>query len=384
MKSLKKPKQEQCRAALANARRIVVKIGSRVLVQKSGRPNMLRIGALVKDIAALARENREIVFVTSGAIGSGMEALRMKQRPTRLPDLQMAAAVGQSRLMTRYEDLFSAERRIIGQVLLTHDDLKNRARHLNARNTMLNMLRNGVVPIVNENDTVAVDEIKFGDNDLLASLTAHLIDADLLIMLTTSDGLIEKLPSGRARRLSCVEAVTKDILKMAEGKGSALSTGGMASKLQAARAAADTGIAVVIADGRKSCILKRIIAGNNTGTFIKPAGGNTLHGRKRWLAFFQKPGGTLMVDDGARRAIIAHGKSLLPVGIRKIEGTFGVGMAVDITGRDGALIARGLSAYSSADLKLIMGRRTDTISHILGEEGYEEAVHRDNMVVLAG
>lgn len=370
------------RGAVRAARRIVVKIGSRVLVQKSGRPNTIRIRSLVKEIAGLARGGREVVFVTSGAIGSGMEALGMKQRPARLPDLQMAAAVGQSRLMTRYEKLFSAERFVVGQVLLTHDDLKNRSRHLNARNAMLTMLRGGIIPIVNENDVVAVDEIKFGDNDLLASLVVHLIDADLLVMLTTSDGLRETLENGRSRRVSFVESVTEDIMRLADGRVGSLSTGGMTSKLCAAREVMETGVAVVIADGRKSGVLRRIIAGDDIGTFLQPVSGRALQGRKRWLAFFQRPSGTLVVDEGARRAILERGTSLLPVGIRDVEGSFNEGAAVDIVAQDRSLIARGLVSYSSDDIRLIMGRKTNEIAGILGGEVYEEVVHRDNMVLL--
>ncbi len=373
---------DDARAAVAGARRIVVKIGSRVLVQKTGGPNARRIRSIVKDISLLARGGREIVFVTSGAIGAGMKALAMKRRPDNLPDLQMAAAVGQSRLMTRYDKLFSDERRKIGQVLLTHDDLKHRARHLNARNTILNMLRNGVIPVVNENDAVAVDEIKFGDNDLLASLVAHLIDADLLVMLTTSDGLRRRTASGRSIRVARVARVTAEIIGLASGKGGELSTGGMASKLEAARAVTDAGAAVVIADGRKPGILGRILAGEDTGTLLAPAPGHSLQSRKRWIAFFHKAGGALVVDDGACRAILKLGKSLLPVGIKDVEGCFGPGAAVDIAAPDHTVIARGLTYYSSDDLCRIKGRRTGEISAILGTDGYDEAVHRDNMVVL--
>lgn len=371
------------RKAVADARRIVVKVGSRVLVQKSGRPNMPRIHSLVKEMLSLQRSGREVVFVTSGAIGAGMEILGMKRRPARLPDLQMAAAVGQNRLMTRYEKLFAAGRRAIGQVLLTHDDLKNRARHLNARNTMLNMLRNGIVPIVNENDVVAVDEIKFGDNDLLASLVAHLIDADLLVLLTAADGLRERLASGRSRRVPRVEAVTQDIMRMAEDKEGGISTGGMVGKLHAARAAAEAGVCVVIADGRRPRIIEQVMKGADTGTLVAPSAGQSLPGRKRWIAYFHKCCGMLIIDDGASRAIVEQGKSLLPVGIRDVEGNFGVGAVVEIAAGDRVVIARGLVSYSSGDIRTIRGRRTSEIAGLLGTEGYDEVVHRDNMVLLS-
>ena len=198
----------ESRAAIGQKRRIVVKIGSRVLVQKNGRPNLRRMRSLVRELAKLNRQGREIILVTSGAISTGMQALGMKQRPTHLPKLQMSAAVGQNKLMAQYDKLFSAQKCTIGQVLLTHDDLKHRLRHLNARNTILSMLQARIIPVVNENDVVAVDEIKFGDNDLLASLVIHLIEADLLILLTTTDGLREIMPSGRSRRITSIKGIT--------------------------------------------------------------------------------------------------------------------------------------------------------------------------------
>jgi glutamate 5-kinase len=313
------------RKALAKARRIVVKIGSRVLVQSSGRPDLRRIKGLVKDIAQLRKGGREVVVVSSGAIGTGMQALGMKTRPDALPELQMAAAVGQSRLMAHYDKLFSAERCRVGQVLLTHDDLKDRQRHLNARNTMMALLRNGIVPIVNENDVVSVDEIKFGDNDLLAALVALLIEADLLVLLTTVDGFRAPAGKGKTQRVSLLKGVTAEELKHAVGKGSDLSTGGMGSKLQAANMVAKVSAPVVIADGRKPKILSKILKGEDTGTLIaaeQGGAGAVLGGRKRWIAFFHKPQGTLVADDGARDAIEKKGRSLLPIGIREVEGHF--------------------------------------------------------------
>ncbi len=373
------------RANLPAARRIVIKIGSRILVQQSGRPETQRIQALARDIAALKHAGREIVMVTSGAIGTGMDALGLHRRPTHLPTLQMAAAIGQSRLMTLYDKLFSAERCLVGQVLLTHDDLKHRVRHLNARNTMLTMLRHGTIPIVNENDVVAVDEIKLGDNDVLASLVVHLLDADLLILLTTTDGLRETDADGRSRRVPIVPAITGDVLALALGKGSELSSGGMASKLESAGAAVKAGAAVVIADGRKPGILQCILAGEDTGTMIPPAGRtpqNTMSARERWIAFFHKSSGTLVIDDGARRALEQNGKSLLPIGIKKTEGEFAAGAAVDIKALDQTLVARGLIAFSSRDIRRIQGHRTDDIAGILGTGKFDEVIHRDNMVLM--
>ena len=373
------------RKALTEARRIVVKIGSRVLVQKSGRPDTRRIRQLVKDLARLRKDGREVVVVSSGAIGSGMEALRMKARPTTLPELQMAAAVGQLRLMATYDRLFGAEKCRIGQVLLTHDDLKDRRRHLNARNSMMALLRNGIIPIVNENDVVAVDEIKFGDNDLLAALVALLIEADLLILLTTVDGFRAKGAGGRTKRVGVLRNVTASELAMAQGKGSDISTGGMASKLQAAYMVARVSSPAVIADGRTAGTLMRIVKGEDVGTLVAAelAGAQAmLAGRKRWIAFFHKAQGTLVVDEGARAAIETRGRSLLPIGIREVEGHFASGTVVNLRTTQGVLFACGLVDYSSEQIRKIKGHKTTEIQDILGAKDYDEVIHRDNMVVL--
>jgi len=373
------------RMAIGNARRIVIKIGSRVLVQASGKPETERIKSLAGEMASLSSQKREIVFVTSGAIGTGMQALGMRRRPDGLAELQMAAAVGQSRLMNLYDRLFAAEKKIIGQVLLTHDDLKHRARHLNARNTILAMLRAAVIPVINENDVVAVDEIKFGDNDLLASLVVHLIKADLLIMLSTTNGLNKPLADGRSERISCLTGVSKDVLKFARGKGGDISTGGMASKLESARLAAETaGALVVIADGREPGIIQRVMAGEDTGTLVIPAKArlDAICDRKRWIAFFHKPKGVLTIDEGAGRAIEQGGKSLLPIGVKKVEGEFASGAMVNVKSADNRLIARGLIAYSSREVQLIKGRRTDEIAKVLGGKKADEVIHRDNLVLM--
>ena len=372
------------RKSLTQARTVVIKIGSRVLVGSNGKPNLRRIEGLVADVVALRKQGRQVVIVSSGAIGTGVHALGLSARPTNLPELQMAAAVGQTRLMTHYDKLFAAKKVRIGQVLLTHDDLKDRRRHLNARNTMMALLRNDIVPIVNENDVVAVDEIKFGDNDLLASLVALLIQADLLILLTTVDGFLVPDARGRSRRVSCLADVSDDILQHARGKGSNLSTGGMSSKLQAAATVARMGSSVVIADGRKTGVLRRLIAGDDTGTLLASPDDHTtgLTGRKRWIAFFHKAQGSLLVDQGAREALARKGKSLLPIGIRGVEGDFPAGTVVQIKTIDGPAFARGLTDYSSEEIRSIQGRKTSDIKTILGARDYEEVIHRDNMVLL--
>ncbi|MDD5484203.1 MAG: glutamate 5-kinase [Kiritimatiellae bacterium] len=377
--------ESEARAALGAARRVVVKIGSRVLVQDSGRPETRRFKALAGDIAALCGRKHEVVVVTSGAIGTGMQALGMRRRPGSLHELQMAAAVGQSRLMTRYDRVFTAENKLVGQVLLTHDDLKHRARHLNARNTIMAMLRAGVIPVINENDVVAVDEIKFGDNDLLAALVVHLIKADLLIMLTMTDGLIRPLAAGKSERIGYLSEISGDILKLARGKGGELSTGGMASKLESARLAMETtGSPVVIADGRGPGIIRRIMAGEDVGTLIVPAkaGLAAICDRKRWIAFFHRPKGALTIDAGACSALEKGGKSLLAIGVKKVEGDFPAGAVVNILSASGRLIARGLTTYSSREIQVVRGRRTDEIAGLLGSKKADELIHRDNLVLM--
>ena len=377
------PLQERERLPLA--RRLVIKVGTRVLVQSSGRPDGRRMAEVVRQIAALHARGTDVVLVSSGAIGAGMAAMGMQRRPTSMPDLQMAAAVGQLRLMAAYDKLFSKHGCQIGQILLTHDDLKHRTRHLNARTTMLAMLRHSVIPIVNENDVVSVDEIKFGDNDQLASLVALLIEADGLILLSTVDGLLGPTASGRNRRIPLVRGITREILGLARGKGSALSTGGMLSKLQSAAVVVASGIPVAIANGRKDGELLRVCGGEDAGTLVVRAANDAealpSH-RKRWIAFFHKTGGALMVDDGARDAILARGRSLLPIGVRAVEGEFERSAMVNIKGLDGSVFARGLASYSSTEIRKIQGRKTSEIVPILGSKDYDEVVHRDNLVVL--
>ena len=374
------------RKKLTSAHRVVVKIGSRALVQRNGRPDTRRMAALVEGIAALHREGREVIVVSSGAIACGLQALGMKKRPDDLPTLQMAAAVGQSRLMAAYDKLFARKKCRIGQVLLTHDDLEHRRRHLNARNSMLKLLEHGVIPIVNENDVVSVDEIKFGDNDALASRSAMLVEADLLVLLTTVNGFRATDSKGRNRKVDFLPDVTSETLSHAKGKGSAFSTGGMASKLTSAAEAARMGTTVVIANGRQDGILQKIISGANVGTLIPassatPDTQSSMNHRRRWVAFFHHAQGQITVDDGAREALLQRGKSLLPVGIRDVSGHFSPGDLVAILDLAGRSIAQGLSEYSSAELRLLKGLKTEKIRELLGNESPGEVIHRDNLVV---
>lgn len=359
--------QKTHRAALKNAKRIVVKAGSKVLVQSTGRPDSRRLKLLVDELAQFQNEGGEVAFVSSGAIGAGLEALGMKTRPTAIPDLQMAAAVGQTRLMSLYDRLFGENQCNIGQVLLTHDALKHRERHLNARNTLLNLIAHRIVPVINENDAISTEEIQFGDNDVLAALVAILIDADALILLSTTDGLRD----GK-QRVSYIEEVDDDILGLVADKQDTLSTGGMASKLESAQIAAHNGIPVVIANGRKSGVLTRIFEGKDEGTLLFPKEGN-ISKRKRWIAFFNRAEGHITVDDGAAAAV-GKGKSLLPVGITAVEGDFKIGAMVNIQTENGAHIARGLVEYSNDDISAMKGKKTSA------QTG--EVIHCDNMVIL--
>jgi glutamate 5-kinase len=367
----------------ARSKRIVIKVGSRVLVDGRGCPDQVRIQQLADEMAELHRQNFEIILVTSGAIAAGVQALGWPKRPVSLPELQMAAAVGQNVLMNIYAVGFRQHNITLGQILLTHDDLNHRERHLNARNTMLAMLRNRIIPVVNENDVVAVDEIRFGDNDVLASMVSTLVHGELLILLTTSDGFYRTENGLMKERISILENITEETLAMAQGKGSAWSSGGMASKLKAARHAARSGTPVVIANGLENGIITQILQGADTGTLILPDGTrNRLRARKKWIAFFHRPGGAVIVDDGAIEAITHRGNSLLPVGIRDTEGSFAIGTLVNIKSTGGITIARGLTAYSRDDIQRIKGRRSADLPGLIGDYRSEEVIHRDNMVLM--
>ena len=350
----------------------MVKAGTKVLVQHTGRPDKRRMRLLVDELAAFQHNGGEVALVSSGAIGAGLEALGMSRRPKTIPDLQMAAAVGQTRLMSLYDGFFGANRCHIGQVLLTHDTLKHRERHLNARNTLLNLIARRIVPVINENDAVSTEEIQFGDNDVLAALVAILVDADALILLSTTDGLREPVHGGKTRRVSHIEEVDEGVLGLVTDRQDRLSAGGMASKLESAQIAAHNGIPVVIANGRKTGVLTRILEGKDEGTLLFPKAVN-ISKRKRWIAFFNRAEGHLVIDDGAAAALI-RGKSLLPVGIKAVEGRFKVGAMVNIENPDGRQVARGLVEYSSGQIARMKGKKTS------GATG--EVIHCDNIVVL--
>jgi len=356
------------RDSLKSVSRIVVKLGTGVLTNSQKLIDPAQLEQIVAQVAALRRAGKEVVVVTSGAVGAGMGALGYQSRPTDLAEKQACAAVGQTRLMAVYEKLFAAHGLVVAQVLLTHDDLEHHERHLNARNTLVTLLGRGVVPIINENDAVSFTEIKFGDNDKLSALVASLLPADLLVILTTVDGVIENFGKENARTISVIEQIDSAIEDMAGGTTSETAVGGMKSKIEAAKIVVRSGIPLVIASGRNKNVIAQILNGEEQGTLFiaKP---NRLQGRKRWIAFFHHPKGTLFVDEGAKLALREKGKSLLPPGVARCEGEFNAEDVVRICDLDGTEFARGIARFNSSavrDQKLPK----------------EELVHRDDLVIL--
>ncbi len=356
------------RASLQSASRIVVKLGTGVLTDSRKLIDPAQLEQLVSQVAALKKSGKEIVLVTSGAVGAGMGALGYESRPTGLAEKQACAAVGQSRLMAAYDKLFSAHGLLVAQVLLTHEDLEHHERHLNARNTLVTLLNRGVVPIINENDAVSFTEIKFGDNDKLSALVASLLPADLLVILTTVDGVIENFGGANAKTISVIEQIDATIEGMAGGTTSATAVGGMKSKIEAAKIVVRSGIPLVIASGSDQTILEKILGGADDGTLFI-AQPNKLQGRKRWIAFFHHPKGALFVDDGAKMALREFGKSLLPPGVTRCEGEFAADDVVRICDLDGTEFARGIAKFSAAEIR---AKKLERV----------ELVHRDDLVVL--
>jgi glutamate 5-kinase len=323
---------------------------------------------LVGQIAAQQQAGKEVVVVSSGAVGAGMGVLGYEKRPAQLAEMQACAAVGQTRLMTTYEKLFSKFNLHVGQVLLTHDDLQHHERHLNARNTLVTLLQNGVVPVINENDAVSFTELKFGDNDKLSALVSSLLPADLLVILTTVEGLVQNFGRPDAKVISTVEQIDEATERMAGGTDSPTAVGGMSSKLQAAKIVVRAGIPMIIASGKKENNLARVLAGEEEGTLFV-AQPQKLKGRKRWIAFFHHPRGSLFVDDGAREALRDSGRSLLSPGIIRCEGIFSVGDIVRICDLNGTEFARGIARATSVEIAARQNSRT-------------EIVHRDDLVIL--
>jgi glutamate 5-kinase len=376
--------ERDIRQTIASAHRIVIKLGTRVLSDSKGRLNKARVSEVVAALSKLHKE-KEIIIVTSGAVGSGMEVLNLKSRPKDLSGLQMAAAVGQPKLMSCYSECFSKYKISVGQVLLTHDDLKIRGRHLTVRNTLLSLLKNKLIPIINENDAVSVDEIKIGDNDTLAALVSILIGADVLLLLTTVNGLQNNQTKSANKRVSYLNEVTSTALSLANGKGSELSVGGMATKLQAAEMVTKVGGLCIIADGRRKDTLPRIFAGEEVGTAIGSTKLNSrsiTNSRKKWIAFFNKHRGIVTIDRGAEEALVKKDRSLLSVGVQRVDGNFDIGDLVEIRSIDGVLLGKGLAGYSSSQLELVRGKKTKDAELISSGNCYKEVIHRDNLVLL--
>jgi glutamate 5-kinase len=370
------------RRALTKARRIVVKVGSNLVTAPGLGSDPDRIERLAADVAAI-RHDREVALVSSGAIATGMARLALAERPRSIPEKQAAAAVGQSALMWQYEIAFKRYGIAVGQVLLTAQDIGDRTRYLNARNTLLALLGFGVVPVVNENDTVAVEEIKVGDNDNLSALVASLIEADLLVLLTDVGGLYTADPARQsgATKLDTVAEVTDEILAMAGTHGDGVSVGGMATKLQAAQKAAASGVPMVIASGRERGVLARILSGEAVGTYFVPKA-DRLGARKRWIAFAAPPQGRLLVDAGAARALTRQGRSLLPSGVTAVDGEFAAGDVVAVVDGESREFARGLVNFDAGELRRIRGAKTQEIEPRLGYKSVDEVIHRDNLVIL--
>lgn len=367
-------------------RRVVVKLGSGTVTDPGGGLRLSTIRALAAQLSnALAADGVSFVVVTSGAIAAGREKLGMTERPRTVSLKQAAAAVGQTSLMRAYERAFEKRGRHVAQLLLTHDDFESRERYVNARNTLLALLARGIVPIVNENDTVATEEIRLGDNDHLATLVTQMIGADLLILLTDSDGLQTKDPHRHpdARRIPVVENLDDASVLAAVGqRGSSAGTGGMASKLRAARVLSASGIPVVIASGLSRRSILDILGGRDTGTLILPRRTGKLRSRKMWIAYAMNAHGTILVDGGARKVLMEGGKSLLPAGVTGARGRFRPGDVVSIADRRGRVFARGIARWSSEQVDRGKGKRSAEVRTLLGPETPAEVVHRDDLTIL--
>ena len=371
------------RDKVTNARRWVVKIGSALLTADGRGLDQAAMARWVGQMVALREAGIELVLVSSGAVAAGMSRLGWTARPSAIHELQAAAAVGQMGLVRAWESAFAEHGRRTAQVLLTHDDLSDRKRYLNARSTLRTLVELDVVPVINENDTVATDEIRFGDNDTLAALVANLVEADLLVILTDRDGMFDADPRHNPDAQLIFEARADDpaLDAVAGGTGGALGRGGMQTKLRASRLAARSGASTVIVGGAIEQVLTRLQAGERLGTLLTVECG-LLAARKQWLAGHLQMRGTLTLDAGAVKALTVDGKSLLPVGVRAVEGNFRRGEMVACVGPDGQEVARGLANYAAAEAQKIVGLPTDRIEAVLGYIDEPELVHRDNLVLV--
>ena len=366
---------------LSGVKRIVVKVGSSTLSQ-GFRLNDGALDRLVADLARVKGRGKEVILVTSGAIAAGVGTLGLSSRPQTIPGLQAAAAVGQSRLMHAYEDRFQEYGEIAAMMLLTQEDFNNRKRYIHISNTLSTLLQLGTVPIINENDTVAVEEIKVGDNDTLSAQVTNLSDADLLVVLSDQAGFFSADPRkhSHSELIDVVPVITEGIKKAAGRAGTQDGTGGMVTKLQAAEIVTGSGEMMVLADGKEPDVVNRILSGENIGTLFLPQSPKS--SRKRWIAYSRPPKGRLLVDNGARRALVDRGKSLLASGVRGVEGEFEYGDTVSCLDENRDEFGRGLVNYNTEDITKIIGKQTGEIEEILGARYYEEVIHRDNLVLM--
>lgn len=366
---------------LTNVKKVLIKVGSAVLTGDDGL-DLKIIDSLVREMSLLADQGYAVVLVTSGAIVSGKHRMKITEKLKSIPEKQAAAAIGQGRLMRIYSKSFEKNGHYVAQILLTLSDLTDRQRYLNIRNTLSTLMDWEIIPIINENDSVAVDEIKFGDNDNLAAMIANIIEADLFINLTSTDGLYDCNPSAskKAKLIKVVSEFSEEIESAATGETSSAGTGGMKSKIQAAKKVTAIGIPCIIASGKKENILTDITSGKEIGTLFLPMA-DRLNSKKYWIAFTLRPRGKLVIDDGAQKALLEKGKSLLPSGIIDVEGTFDPGDPVACVARDGSLLAKGLVNFNSSELNKIKGLKTSQIKQVLGHKDYDEVIHRDNLAI---
>jgi glutamate 5-kinase len=368
---------------VATARTVVVKVGTNVLTDPAGQLDRDRVRALADQLHRLRQSRRRVVLVTSGAIGAGVGRLNLRKRPSDLRHLQACAAIGQSVLMQAYAEALAPHGVVPAQILLTASDFDSRVRYLNARNTIHTLLEWEALPIINENDTVSVAEIRFGDNDHLAAMVTNLLQAQLLVLLTNVDGLYSADPreDPSAQVQTTVPHIDASVTSMAGTSKSVLGTGGMRSKLRAARLATAAGECVFMANGSTPGILDRLMSAEPVGTLFLPHG-RLARARQRWLGYTAQPRGRIVVDAGAVRAVVELGRSLLPVGVTHVEGTFGKGDVVSVVDGEGREVARGLSNYAAEEAGRICGLSTERAAEVLGHVPYEEMIHRDNLAVI--
>lgn len=375
---------EASREALKKAKRIVIKVGTSTITYANGKRNFSQIDRLAREISDLQNQGKEMILVTSGAVAVGVDRMGLPGKPKTIPGKQAAAAVGQGVLMHTYEKFFADYGQIVAQVLITKTEAIDRHRYTNTRNTFMELMRQRVIPIVNENDVVALDELKIGDNDNMSALVAGIVDADLVIILSDVDGLYTANPQTHPDAVIVPEVaeITPEIEASAGGVGSARGTGGMATKIQAAKAATSSGIHLVIASATEKNAITRVLQGEELGTLFVSRE-NRLQFRKRWLAFGAKIAGSIVVDDGCAKAIRkAGGCSILPAGVFAVQGEFLPGSTVSVIDKDAHELARGLVHYSSAELEQIKGCNSGEIANILGHKNFDEVIHRDDLVIL--